>query len=543
MSDGAMIRCMADKPAAHRKKFMSALPPTTLLLSDNLDRTLANPTASNRWHLLLELYRQEKDPHMQLHVRTALSASVQHAGVEGFFLATFLYEVTGDLAYLEQAGSVLLQIKPLDPDRLMAYMVFLWGYFIVRSRDRARFVDILRTARMPEVVDLLGRHFAAATKTALPARAITGIRKVALVASYIGQESHAPTVLAFQHARLLQDLGFQVHVFSAQELRIQDMANYLGNNINLTTYAPEIEQLRKMVPAGVGCTLSDERFSMLRRWQDMLSALGRFDPDLVMFVGLNSPFLAPLRATRPILGLCVHATPPMAAVDVWLTADRTLAGKLSTVWGPAIAPSLGHYHPYRIKLKPPGTNIARNELGLRPGAPVLVTVGARLEREIEGEWARRMVALLRRHPEVQWLLVGGTGLRPTALVEVPAEQLIALAHRDDLRAVMRCADIYLNPLRVGGGFSVAEAMAEGLPAAALAGSDGGDKVAELAAADVDDYFAKLETWIENAATRRADGDRLRKLFAATLDLDQSGPSLLAACQLTLERFQARAGKG
>jgi len=518
---------------------MSALPSSPLLLIDNLARTVANPTAANRWHLLLELYRQEKDPQMQLHVRTTLLASVQRCGVEGFFLATFLYEVTGDMAFLEEAGSVLLQIKPLDPDRLMAYMVFLWGYFIVRSRDRARFVDILRTARMPEVVDLLGKHFTAATKAALPARAITDIRKVALVATYIGQESHAPTPLAFQHARLLQELGFQVHVFSAQELRIQDMANYLGNNVNLTTYAPDIEQLRKIIPSSVGVTLSDERFSLPRRWEDMLLSVGKFDPDLVMFVGLNSPFLAPLFATRPILGLCVHSTPPMAAVDVWLTADQALAGKSSTVWGPAIAPSFGHYHPYRVKLKPAGADVARGPLGARDDAIILITVGARLQREIEGEWAERMVALLKRHPDVQWLLVGGTGTRPTALAALPAEQVIALAHRDDLRAVLRCCDIYVNPPRVGGGFSVAEAMAEGLPAAALAGSDGGDKLGQLAAADTDDYFAKLEAWIGNPAARRADGGKLREIFSATLDLDQSGPSLLAACRLSLARFHAR----
>ncbi|HEY8023053.1 MAG TPA: glycosyltransferase [Burkholderiaceae bacterium] len=520
---------------------MSASQSTTLLLLDSLGRTIANPTSSNRWHLLLELYKMEPDQNVQLQVRSTLLTSVPRRGIEGFFLATFMYEVTGEMAYLEEAGILLLQIRPVDPDRLMAYMVFLWGYFIIRSGGRERFVDILRTARMPEVVDLLGKYFASNTKSALPRRPITAIRKVALVATYIGQQSHAPTPLAFQHAKLLQDLGFQVHVFSAQELRIQEMANYLGNNVNLTTYAPDIAKLREIIPRGVGVTLSDERYSLLRRWEDMLLAVGTFDPDMVLFVGLNSPFLAPLFSSRPILGLCVHSTSPMAELDVWLTGDKTLGGKPCTVWGPAIPPALAYYHPFRVKLKPTAANVSRDDLELGEKTVVLITVGARLHHEIDGEWAKRMVGLLKRHPAVQWLLVGGTATRPPALADLPSAQLKALAHHDDLRAVLRCCDVYVNPPRVGGGFSVAEAMSEGLAVAALKHSDGGDKLGDAAAENVDDYFSKLESWTIDAAVRRTEGEKLRTLFTETLDLDKSAPSLRRACELTLECFKKRTG--
>ncbi len=512
---------------------------TSVLLIDNLNRTLLNPTASQRWHTLLELYCKETRDDLKAKVREALAAGVPRQGTPGFLLTTFLYEVTGDVSYLAEAAALLQSIEPFDPDRLMAFAVYIWGVFISKGGDRARFIEILRTMRIPELVARVGNAVAERARTVFPPRRIESIRKVALVASYIGQQSHAPTPLALQHAQLLLGMGYEVTLFSPQELRVPDMPGYFGNNAHLTTFAPDYAKLRDSVPDGLGITLSDERFSLPRRWDDLLISVAKFDPDLVLFVGLNSPFVSALYNARPVLGLCVHAVQPMAPVDVWLTADSAQAGIAGAAWAPSIPAALGHYHPFRIKPKPRGADLTRTELGLREDGVVIFSIGARLPLEIEGPWAERMMDLLRRHPEVQWLMAGGIATRPPALAALPDAQLLVLQHRDDIRSVMRTADIYVNPPRVGGGFSVAEAMAEGLAVAALQNSDGGDKIGPAAAADIDAYFADLEALIADASLRRGRGEAMRKLFAQTLNLDNSAESLRAACESSLERYRMR----
>ncbi|MBV8633244.1 MAG: glycosyltransferase [Burkholderiaceae bacterium] len=129
--------------------------------------------------------------------------------------------------------------------------------------------------------------------------------------------------------------------------------------------------------------------------------------------------------------------------------------------------------------------------------------------------------------------------RPAALATVPEEQLPLQRHRDDIRGVLRTADIYVNPPRVGGGFSVAEAMAEGLPVTALKNSDGGDKIGDAAASDMDAYFADLEALIADAALRKSRGAAMRMSFTQTLDLDNSSDSLRAACELSLTQYRLR----
>jgi hypothetical protein len=308
------------------------------------------------------------------------------------------------------------------------------------------------------------------------------------------------------------------------------------------TDAPDFGTLQQIIPEEVPLTLSDERYSLGCRWKDMLTSISTFDPDMVLFVGLNSPLLTALYETRPVLGLCVHSVPPVAPVDVWLTAGKPLADRLSTVWKPYFPDAWGHYHPYRVWLKPINTPVSREDVELKEQDLVLVTAGARLELEIHGEWAAHMANLLMQHPTAVWLLVGGTGCLPPALANIAAAQRRILSHHEDLRSVFRCCDIYVNPSRIGGGFSVAEAMAEGLPVVAFSDSDGGNKLSDYVVANTEDYFARLQSLIADRALRKQTGTAMRALFCNTLDLEQSGPSLLAACNLALERYKLRLGQ-
>ena len=148
--------------------------------------------------------------------------------------------------------------------------------------------------------------------------------------------------------------------------------------------------------------------------------------------------------------------------------------------------------------------------------------------------------MLLAHPNCVWLLLGGPGSLPPALAHLPAERLRLVPHQSsNIRGWLRCADIYLNPNRIGGGFSVAEAMAEGLPTLALSDSDGGAKLGPHAVPDMPTYLTRLRALMASASLRQQIGQTLRTRFASTLDMAQSGPALLAACQRAQQLGQQR----
>lgn len=516
----------------------------TLMLRDAAAQVVASPGASHCWHRLANLHIQAGGDDAKQALIQELLAHTPAYGIAGFLRATWLASMTGDDAHLAQAGRIVLRIDPFDPDRIAAFMFLAWTRILHHAHDRAAFAQAVRAACLPQLLHRQGRHLIRHGGARVPLRKIERVRKVALVTPCMSGYPHAPTAMVLDQARILLEQGVQVALFCCRDLAAPGMLHFLGAG-EINSMAPfDGAQWAAHAPPSLALQQSAECFSMLARWTDMLEHIAAFDPDLVLSVGFYSPLVAALFETRPVLGLNIHSVAPLDPVDVWLCASPDDAGKESAEWGHdghghGHGHGLGWHHPYRVRRRQAASALARQELGLPDAALVLVSVGYRLDTEIGGAWAAAMLELLRVDANIHWLLIGGTGLMPLTLAHAPAGQVRAISARRDIGAVLQCCDIYINPPRMGGGFSVAEAMAEGLPVMTHADSDGGRKVGDAGVADDAAYFAKLARLIASADLRRQEGAALRTLFSETLDLDQSGPSLMTACELALQRFTAR----
>jgi glycosyltransferase involved in cell wall biosynthesis len=185
--------------------------------------------------------------------------------------------------------------------------------------------------------------------------------------------------------------------------------------------------------------------------------------------------------------------------------------------------------------------VSRAQLGIAEEAILMIVVGFRLKDEMSAAWSRQLAGLMLRRPEMTLMLVGVADENPPGFAALPSQQLRILGPREDIGDLLALSDIYINPPRTGGGFSVAEAMAAGLPVLCLADGDGGDKVGPLAVAGMAEYWARLEAYLDDPQRRRRDGAALRGRFTERLDITRSGPSLLRACHSAIALFNARRG--
>lgn len=505
-----------------------------LLLEDAVARVHANPGESRNWHqLFAALNTCTVTAALERAVRQVMPIAEQN-DVAAFLCATMLAIATGDPAWDVRAGELAGTIQPYDPERVLTFCHVQWSFATRDGASRTGFTGRLRAAGLPRLMRQAGQWLA--RHTVLPEyRPVLRASRIAIVAPFIGHDQHPPTNMALQQAAVLDAAGITTHVFSAQEALISRMEDYSGAEVRIHHAPAELATLGSRLPASVGATVAQGQFGLPRRWRDIGAAIARFDPDLVLFVGLYSPLADALYPVRPVVGLSVHSTQPLAAADVWLAADPTRAGHEESEWGSDLPPAWGHHHPFRAseKAAPP----------VRPereaGQTVLLTVGARLEQEIAGAWAEGMVALLADYPSLRWLLVGGRGRLPPALAGVPPHQIRCVAHATNIGELYAQADIYVNPPRVGGGLSVAEAMAASVPVVSLADGDGGSKLGPLAAPEPETYFAQLRQLVTDAGARAEAGAAARARFVTILDVGASGPSLLAACASAIERFAAR----
>ena len=496
------------------------------LLLDALDRCLKDPRCASRWHGLMAVWEACPDQAARQSAVDVLADLPDGDARTDVLRLTFLARATGESRYEQAAATRVLEIEPEDEDRLAAFMAFRWLSALQELDGRPDFIAALAGGRVPEMAARLMRGAVATIPGGFQPRVPEEIRRIAVVVPYVGHQFHTPSMMAVEQCAVLAGEGCQVRIFSAQELTPPDAAQFRGDGRDLKLPPLNARVWGQLLPAGTDMTISDNRFSLPGRWRKLMPLLAGFDPDAVLLVGLFSPLAAALYTLRPVVGISVNSVPPVAPVDVWLCADPE--AKRPELWGAVFPPPVPAFHPWKLRRSKTEWSVRRTDLGLDRDTVVWITAGFRLEHEIRGDWAGRMLHLMSRYPDVVWLLVGGEGKLPDALRSSPPGRIRALATRDDLPGVLRCADIYVNPPRMGGGFSVAEAMAEGLPVTSLSGSDGGDKVGELALPDIDAYLERLAALSGNPVLRRETGELLRQRFAERFDLDASGPPLLAA---------------
>lgn len=508
------------------------------LIEDFLAQAMSEPQCAWSWHRLFQVLAETPNQaawQPALHTLAATRFNEPRAEV---LRLSFLRDVTGDERFTQAAADQVLAMAPANADRLAAYMAYPWLCALSMESSRADFVAALVGARLPELAAQLAACAEAVLPRQLQPRLPRSIKRIAVVAPALGNSAFPPGVLLARQCEVLARQGCQLHVFSGEELTPPEPALFRGSPARALVPAPDTQWWLKTLPAGTQLSISDVRFSLKQRWCDLLAAVAGFDPDAVLLVGLYSPLAAALYRVRPVVGLSSHTLAPLSPLDVWLSAEEQPA-PAPAGWGVGFNTPFAHFHPYRIPRPSVPAALNRAALGLPEKSTVWLSVGARLESEIKGAWAEQMLGLLARQPEVSWLLVGGSGRLPPALNRAPAGRIRVLPARNDIGAILGLADVFVNPPRMGGGFSVAEAMAQGLPVVSFTDSDGGDKVGALAVPEPQAYLARLTALIHDPALRAEQGQALKARFDQRYDLAASGPSLMAAFERAAAQAQPR----
>ncbi|WP_374347319.1 glycosyltransferase [Chitinimonas sp.] len=494
-------------------------------LFDLVEQMYAAPANVVGWLRLSNAWQECNDQAARAHVMQQLAAAAFNDHQAEVLRLTFLADYARQQVYLEGALAHALAIEPPNADQLVALATQGWVSALEVCADHASFIASLLSMGFPAVLRQLTQMAENAVPADFPRRQISRLERVTVVVPCLGSQLHPPSVMAENQWRLLAQLGLKIQLVSCQELQAPEPHMFRGGGSKFEFPPPDVNHWAASLPQGSLLGLNDPHYRLQARWADMFRHIAAFDPDVVLMVGLYSPLAAVLHALRPVVGLNVFAFAPLAPLDVWLAPSAD--AKLETICWPETALPVVHHHPFRIRGAAAAGRLSRNSFNLRRDELVWLSSGGRLAHEISEEWADMVNAILAGHPEIRWLLAG-TETVPERLRAAFPGQIRAVGVTEGLGDLIRMADIYVNPPRVGGGFSVAEAMAAGLAVVSLAGGDGGDKVGEWAYTNLEQYRDGLVALCNSAAARRTMGAALQQRFRQQLDVEAGGPSLLAA---------------
>ena len=165
---------------------------------------------------------------------------------------------------------------------------------------------------------------------------------------------------------------------------------------------------------------------------------------------------------------------------------------------------------------------AKRDVGVPGDTVILVTVGNRLEERMSADFVRCICDVLKANPRTVHMIIGmGKFVEQKRLFQEAGVlgRVTFTGARNDVRHVVRVADVYVNEFPEGGAQSVMEAMAGGVPAVAMRYSDqhlhccGAEYVGDemtLGSRDFDGYIDLVNRLIRDGDFRRDRAEAARR---------------------------------
>jgi glycosyltransferase involved in cell wall biosynthesis len=195
-----------------------------------------------------------------------------------------------------------------------------------------------------------------------------------------------------------------------------------------------------------------------------------------------------------------------------------------------------------LSLPSPSKVIGRPDIGLAEDDFVLVTVGNRLDAEMNQDYIDLIGSFLEKNNAVKWVIVGSAKLRylEEKYHHLLKKQILRLEFESDLSSLYNICNVYINPPRKSGAYSMALAMNMELPVVIMRqSSDGLAYVGvENCVGDTFEYIDELNKLYFDKEYQKSKG-MLMKAMINKLSMDQAVEDLLHFVDIAKNRFEAR----
>ncbi len=357
-------------------------------------------------------------------------------------------------------------------------------------------------------------------------------RRLMLVTQQFVNLGHAPTRDLLDYARSLRELDFEVELVVSPEMpRELPMAfpePFLAN------HARKLDGRRRIAVEGVefDCWQIEEAMPRTKGLSRFLRHVAARRPLAVIGIGGNAIAgdLAGRITTTVTLPLAVRA-PVSEAAFIATVGDEHVGGLGSPKTREELNLDAERFVPFRYAYRlPEASGEPPAALDDPPQDAVLgVIVGGRLDSEISGDNLPLLLACLEAAPRLHLVFVGPFARFEELAAAHPllGARAIALGFRHEVIAILERCDLYLNPLRAGGGSSVAHALGCGLPVVTFDEGDGafaaGDGFAVRSRAE---YVARVRRWCEDATAFADARERAARRWEEISDRRASMTELL-----------------
>ena len=398
------------------------------------------------WHCLCELllYEQEQEGlnnnYYNLVIYSILMSISNNAGYTNLYLKEILFNSN---ANNRNMYFVWHQFKPRSLKKLVSFNKetrLLWDELYERSYKgfseelKEYFVKIPLMERNKNLVLILTIQFL--------------------------EDMHAPTRTVKERAKALIDSGKDVIIVNTTEQYITD-----GYMLIYNLFEGEVlEKYNSMTQINIGeykvpFLQIPDNLPLQYRMQVLAHVINKVKPYYILSVGTGSM----------LADLCGNIVPCASMALAFSTLPKTknkmkiLGRKLREEEKQLYLEEDIIESRFTFELKPQKKKFSRKKAGLPEDRFMLVVVGIRLEFEITGGF---MDMLSKACSAGCYVIFAGVMDNYKKLMQdypVVSDNSLFIGYCDDILALMEICDLYVNPDRLGGGFSIIEAFSKGKP--------------------------------------------------------------------------------
>ena len=306
-------------------------------------------------------------------------------------------------------------------------------------------------------------------------------------------ETHAPTRTVMERAKALKHLGKTVVIINTAEQ--YTMTGYLP--MYGTIFGNVLEKYNNIYELKIG----NDRFPFIQmpeqspiqyRMEIMIKLLQKYKPYYILSIGTGSM----------LADLCGNIVPCASMALAFSTFPKTM-NKMKILGRNLYKEEKSLYieddiieSRFTFELKPQKGIFSREYKGLPEDRFILVVVGIRLEFEVTDAFMDMLEEVCSQGCYVVFAGIMDNYNKLMESYPVVSANSSFIGYCNDMLALMDICDLYVNPERLGGGFSIIEAFVKGKPGVYLKSGDvytaGGESFAVDSFKDMSEQILKYK---------------------------------------------------
>ncbi len=298
-------------------------------------------------------------------------------------------------------------------------------------------------------------------------------RRILVATDTLLSDRHAPTQMVLNLVRHLQGvLGYEVQLLvNVEKINYDEVSSCWLHPFRphyLSRYDGEFQrEYQGCVIHGYQQIVNEEHFPQVR---EMLQEVEAWKPEMVWCIGGTSMIAELLGDITTMIAQACARGCAVSRAPMLLSGGDDGSSYIEEMKeciarnGQRIYTMLPCW-----EFPPPAGKHDKPSLGFEEDAFVIAIVGNRLDDEMDAEFIGVMREIARREGRCRFMVIGSChrDFSSSSL----AGKVKNLGYQEDLTGVLEAADLFLNPVRAGGGGSAVRAVSVGVPVITLPGCD------------------------------------------------------------------------